>query len=183
MRVTLKRSAMKSRRFLLLLVLVPSTVVGLSVVSAQPASAAGCYSYSCVGHDPQVYGCSWDTWVRNYAHDSSGTTVATITNWYSYNCHTNWGAASLTAAALNAGHTMYVEVTTVDTHGVREFMCYPGPSDTGQTWEGCTNYPYSGYGGPYLAWTDMVEGTNVTQAAVIVQTSGGSFIGSATASQ
>jgi hypothetical protein len=146
----------------LLLALLVSPVV-LVAIPPSPAFAAGCWSYSCVGYAPARYGCSWDTSVTGYAHNASGTTIANVWNWYSNNCHTNWAAASLTAAGLAAGDSLRVWAMTSDTRGNFEYMCGPGPSNIGAN-EPCQGF----YSGPYLLWTDMVEGTNVAVAKLTV---------------
>jgi hypothetical protein len=177
---TFPRFGLKLRRLALLLLLVPFITVALP---ASPASASGCWSYSCVGHDPDVYGCSWDTYVNGYAVDSGYHTLANLTNWYSNSCHTNWVAASLTQYSLDRGYKMYLKIQTTDTNGHIEYMCYPGPSDTGALQEWCSNYPYSGYGGPYLSWGDMVEGTNYTYGTVTVRDGSGNEVAIGTANQ
>jgi hypothetical protein len=102
-----------------------------------------------------------------YAHDGTGQTVATITNWWSDSCHTNWAAASLTSYGLSQRYRFFVSIHGVDGHGVDHLYCYPSElDDSGQQYEGCKGQ-YA-YGGPYLAWTDMVEGTNITDARVTV---------------
>jgi hypothetical protein len=52
----------------------------------------------------------------------------------------------------------------IATNDGTEFMCYPGPSDTGQPKEYCTG----NYGGPSIAFTDMVYGQKSATAIVYV---------------
>lgn len=59
------------------------------VAPATPASAAGCYGYSCHGHDPSLYGCTISSQKFGYYY-SGRTLMATLTNEYSYNCNANW---------------------------------------------------------------------------------------------
>jgi hypothetical protein len=133
------------------------------------SAAPSCYAYTCNGHDPSVYNCSWSHPMRAYAHDGTGQTVVNLTNWWSDSCHTNWAAASLTAYGLSQRYRFYVSIHGVDGRNVDHFYCYPSPlNDSGQQYEGCDGQT-NAYGGPYLAWTDMVEGTNVTYAQVVVK--------------
>ena len=139
--------------------------LGLTTATASAAVAAPqahsavvsktCWDTSCIGHDPQVYGCS----------ASSTTTVqnayAILWNRYSGNCDTNWGRAQLKALALNDHFSMDVAIQTADK---KEFMCVPGPSDTGQMNEYCNG----SYGGPNISWTDMVDGSQLTTAFVYI---------------
>jgi hypothetical protein len=67
---------------------------------------------------------------------------------------------------------MYLELTSCHRHtsaisraaGEFEFMCYPGPSNTGRLLETCTGH----YPGVLPAYTDMVDGTNLTWANAYV---------------
>ena len=80
---------------------------------------------------------------------------------YRGNCDTNWGRAQLKTLALNDHFSMDVAIQTADK---KEFMCVPGPSDTGQMNEYCNG----NYGGPNIAWTDMVDGQQLTTAYVYI---------------
>jgi hypothetical protein len=148
--------------------------VGLGV-SASPAAAATCSGISCAGHDPVNAGC---------AVSSTKTTVgglATVWNRYSSGCNANWARAQLTTAAFNAGDSLIIIVTTTDSLSQSESMCYPGPSDTGALHEYCyLNQYYSGSG---AAYTDMVDGTHVTQAFAYVYDSGFNLLASYEADQ
>ena len=59
-------------------------------------------------------------------------------------------------------------------------MCYPGPSNTGQLIEDCSGAMLHATG---FWYTDMVDGTNVTGAAVNVYDTHGNFIDQLQANQ
>lgn len=150
-------------------------------VSAGPASAtSGCYGYGCHGYDMNHFQC---TYTSSLPSDAvfNGTRLATVYNRYSGGCRSNWAEAVLSPAALAAGDTMLVTVNTqTDSHGTSEQMWFPGSSSN----QGALNeygvMPY--YGGSASAYTDMVDGTNLATASVLVfdrnnnpiQTTGGS---------
>lgn len=135
-------------------------------VSAAPAVAA-CSGYSCHGLDPIAQGCSATSTTGN-----SGSLVA-VQNRYSQGCNANWARAELTQQGYNNGDQFIVWIDTTDSHGNWEFMCYPGPSNTGQLVEACSGAKIHATGWWY---TDMVDGTNVTHACVDLYDSGGNFI-------
>jgi hypothetical protein len=102
------------------------------------------------------------------ADDSDGVAVANVWDYYSYNCKANWAAGSLTQAGLDRHYRIQLTIQTWDSNSPSqwELICFPGTSsDAGQNPENCTWPPY---GGPYLAWSDMVDGSNQTQASVCV---------------
>jgi hypothetical protein len=155
------------RTWLAAMLLVSGTLIG---ISAAPASAAGCYAGTCQGHDPSAYGCSTDSITGPVYVYSGSTRLATLYNRYSIGCKANWATAQLTSAAISAGDRIYVSIKT--TVGTLEFMCYPGPSNTGNRLEDCSGFPDNGYNGPYQAYTDMVDGTYWTVAVVCVYNAG-----------
>jgi hypothetical protein len=149
----------RSLRWLLAMV----TFVGVAVtVFPAPALAAGCSSSGCVGHDPNYEGCDWNS--VNYAlyRDTDGAPIANVWNYYSYNCVANWAEASLTAAGKDRGFGLRVMIRTAS----GQYMCSPGPDNTGQWVEAC--YSGSYYYGTDFAWTDMVDGALLTHAEVCV---------------
>jgi hypothetical protein len=134
---------------------------------ANAATAAACHAANCAGHDPTVYGCS-----ATSTTTSSGA-LATVWNRYSAGCDANWGRAQLTTAALNAGDQMEITIDTVDSDHNGETMCWPSPGNNeGFDTEFCNGY----YAGSSIAYTDMVDGTNLTQTYVIVVNSSGNFL-------
>jgi hypothetical protein len=157
MNTKMKRTAHSIAGTLLIAALVP---LGLTV-SAGSASAASCSGYSCHGLDPSNR-CT-DTasaWVPVNSIDPVWNNVAVLYNKYSKPCNSNWAWAQLTPWAAN-DFSMVVFITTLDSHGNLESMCYPGPGNTGHLNEYCYNYNYAG---KLPAYTDMVDGTHVTQA-------------------
>jgi hypothetical protein len=126
-----------------------------------------------------VYGCTASSTVTVPVKVGS-TQVATLWNRYASNCNANWGRAQLTSAGLSAHDTFIVDVFTNDSRGTFEYMCYPGPDNTGEIEELCSG---ATYGGSAQAFTDMVDGTNTTTADVYVYNSSGTQIASASASQ
>lgn len=143
--------------------------MGIAVVVQAPANASGatCSGYGCVGYDPgnRFPGCTDSTTQGEATGWYGGIQVVTAWNRYSYTCNANWARGQLTAAAVARGYLMQVQIGTWDTNGNWEAMCYPGPSNTGQLQENCYNYLY---GGSAPAYTDMVNGTNLTYATISV---------------
>jgi hypothetical protein len=150
-------------------------------VSAAPASAAGCYGYTCHGYDLYHFGCTYTSSTTADAV-SGGVRLATVYNRYSGGCKSNWAEAVLSPAAINAGDKMVIGIWTTDSKGNYEEMDYPGPSNTGALTE-LWNSSYGYYGGSASAYGDMVDGTNVTYAFVNVYDRNGKLIASAYASQ
>lgn len=137
------------------------------VESAGPAAAASCSGYSCHGFDPNTKGCAVSAWKE------SGGSEANVMNRYSAGCNANWARGALTQQGYNDGDTMIIVVTTTDSRGNLESMCYPGLSNTGALHEYCYNYNYRGTG---WAYTDMVDGTNTATATVYVYDFNGALI-------
>lgn len=146
------------RKTLLLAAALP-LAAGAATVPANPANAAGCYGYSCHGLDPGVAQCAVSS--KTYSYMSE----AVVHNYYSKACNANWASAGFTQQGYNDGDSMAVVITTTDSQGHLESMCYPGPSNTGNLNEFCYNYNYRGTS---PAYTDMVDGTNVTQAIAYI---------------
>lgn len=154
------RSPLARSRIIGILIATVISIAGLSATGVTPANAATCYATSCAGHDPTTHGCS-ATSTTSY----SGS-LATVWNRYSAGCDANWGRAQLTAAALAAGDTMYVEIYTYEPGNYEESMCWPTDSnDQGIDYEFCNGNPY---GGSSIVYTDMVDGTYETYADVSV---------------
>lgn len=159
------------RRARMFVTLVAALLLGLcgAVAVQAPANAAGatCSGYSCVGHDPQTTysGCLNSTTHGTATASYGGIQVVTAWNYYSNDCNANWARGQLTSAAVSRGYQMQVQIGTSDTNGYWEAMCYPGPSDTGKAREDCYDYKY---GGSLAAYTDMVNGTNLTKATISV---------------
>jgi hypothetical protein len=139
-------------------------VLTVGTVGALPANAASCYATSCAGHDPTTHGCA-ATSTTSY----SGS-LATVWNRYSAACDSNWVRGQLTSTALRAGDTTSISISTTDSQGNDEFMCWPGlTNDQGGPIELCSGILY---GGSSIAYSDMVDGTNKTYATVDVFDSG-----------
>jgi hypothetical protein len=177
MKLRMKRNAHVLAGTLLISALVP---LGLSA-SAGAAFAASCSGYTCHGLDPASR-CT-DTKDKIVLADDvqdplAPEDVAVLHNKYSKGCNSNWAWAALTSAGYNDGASLVVLITTTDSRGNLESMCYPGPNSTGALNEYCYESTYRGTAGAY---TDMVDGTNVTQAYVYVYASDGALIASAEA--
>jgi hypothetical protein len=140
---------------------------GFAVLSAGSASAASCSGYSCHGHDPVVYGCSASSTTTANAK-VNGTVVATVQNRYAGNCNANWVRGQLTQAGVNDHYWIVVDIYTTDSHGTNEYMCYPGPNNTGNLNEYCSGSTYGG--NTQFIYSDMVDGTNTATARVFVYT-------------
>lgn len=142
-------------------------------------SYAKCCQAGCAGHDPSVYDCAVSSTVT-VPVDYNGTQYATLWNRYSWECDANWARAQLTTAGINAGDSLQVGIDTNN-----ESMCYPSPdNNTGLSYEPCTNspnwpnyFPPYSYGGSSAAYTDMVNGTNATDAWVnLFDNTGNNFV-------
>ena len=153
-------------------------LLGGLTLGAQSASAStSCSGFSCHGHDPFVYSCGY------YTSDSAGaysgnTELAVLTNWYGH-CNANWSQGYLTSAGLSAHDSIIITIETTDSKGNDEYMCYPGPDTTGALDEYCS---CATYGGSATAWTDMVDGTHITQSIIYVY-HGSTLVTEATVSQ
>jgi hypothetical protein len=163
MKTKMKRTAHSIAGTLLIAALFP---LGLTV-SAGSASAANCSGYSCHGLDPS--GRCTDT-ASKWRYATIGGVldpepVAILYNKYSKSCNSNWAWAALTPEGRYAGLSMVLFITTSDSRGNLESMCYPGPSNTGNLNEYCYNYNYTG---TLPFYTDMVDGTHVTQAYLYI---------------
>jgi hypothetical protein len=150
---------------------------GLAAGTQSASASTGCSGFSCHGHDPFVYNCGY------YTPDSAGaysgnTELAVLKNWYGH-CNANWSEGYLTSAGLAAHDSIIITIDTTDSRGDYEFMCYPGPDNTGALVENCSG---ATYGGSSTAWTDMVDGTNITQSFIYVY-HGSTLITEATVSQ
>ena len=78
------------------------------------------------------------------------------------------GPGQLTSAGVNDHYWIVVDIYTTDSHGTNEYMCYPGPNNTGNLNEYCSGSTYGG--NTQWIYSDMVDGTNVTTARVFVYT-------------
>jgi hypothetical protein len=155
-------------RLAVLLAAVITVALSTGIATNFPASAStGCYATNCAGHDPTTHGCSASSTT------TTNGTLATVWNRYSYACDANWARGQLTTVALNAGDKMQVMIFTVDRNHNSEGMCWPSPdNDQGFSDEFCDSY----YAGSSIAYTDMVDGTNATQAWVQVYSSSGAYL-------
>lgn len=127
-----------------------------SAVTASSVRAdATCHETSCVGHDPVIYGCS----VSNTTEKGNG--FAAVWGEFSNNCDAKWAQGQLTPQSLQNGYTMQVAISTNDGS---EYMCVPGPSNTGMPKEFCNSYD----GASSVAYTDMVDGHLAATAIVYV---------------
>jgi hypothetical protein len=136
--------------------------VGISTSSAN--ATTGCHANGCGGYDPVVMGCSVTSTTSQVG------ALATVWNRYSFGCDSNWARAQLTAAAVAAGDTMWVSIDTFDSTNNEESICwpnYPSQNNTGDTDEFC-NDTTGPYGGSSVVYTDMVDGTDATNASVAV---------------
>lgn len=113
--------------------------VAASAASAPSAYAAPCYGASCYGKDPYTLGCTESSTTSN--RDS----LVTVWNKYSILCNANWARAQLTSTAVNDHYWLYLVINTTGEN------THVGP-----------------YNGTQVIWTDMVDGTDVTQACAKV---------------
>lgn len=147
------------------------------VTTAGSASAATCYGTSCHGLDPSITQCD------QYYSTPNTTSFdgATLTNWYSTGCNANWALGYLSAADQNSGYSFQLYIYTTDSTGAYEFMCYPSTdSNSGFYNEPCDDGYYNG---SVNAYTDMVDGTNVTYAQLDLYDGNGDYLGTLKAPQ
>jgi hypothetical protein len=137
---------------------------GVGLAGAAPAQAAPCYGYSCHGLDPAAAGCPVSSTVTTYG------ALATVWNRYSHACNANWVRAQLTPAAIAAHYQWMIEITTQDSRNLSERSCAPTyNNNVGYLDEQCVgpiDYSWSGYSSVW--YSDMVDGTHLTTAQVIV---------------
>ena len=158
-------------------------IVGITVVIPGPAFAA-CSGYSCHGLDPTAQACGVTSTAGPVYAVTNGVTYATLWNRYSFGCNANWARAQLSAASVSAGYRLYAYVYTSDSRGSFEYMCWPGiPNNACALSESCAGFPNAGYGGSSVVYTDMVDGTNVTYANVIVLDTAGHTVAAVSVSQ
>lgn len=148
---------MRKQFFLLaLLVLVVASAFLWSAFSPQSVHAAPAASYkcggTCVGKDPYTYyaggqRCSDGAYAAKSVYTSNdGTFTAQLQNWYSPACNTNWALVWWTGGNSRI-------------HGVHVGIYCPA---TGQVSNEPTNGLDNGQYSP--AWTNMIDGTHVTEA-------------------
>ena len=133
--------------------------VGIMVAGpgARPALAATCKGYTCHGRDPVIYSCAISS------SQSGSDDLVTLWLRQSVGCNSYWARAQLSAKAIADHYTMEVAVDSTDVKGQEEYMCYPGPGNTGDLREYCTG----NYGGPLPAYTDMVDGSYTVALAIV----------------
>jgi hypothetical protein len=141
---------------------------------ARPIATASltCHGISCHGHDPYLYGCTASSHKSAYFY-LTGTWVATVTNYYSIKCNANWTQAWLSSNAVYGGWNFGITLTTYDSQSPPqlESMCWSGPNspnNTGGISEPCIPQVPPYYNGTGPAWTDMVDGTNLTFSGMSV---------------
>jgi hypothetical protein len=146
-------------------------LAGLGVAGASGtavASAAPCSGPKCAGLDPYTTGCS----------KYSGSKTENLDNYVqlavmsSDGCNAKWAEAALSSSALAVGDRLVVSISTTDSLGIGEFMCYPGTSADGGSAETCDGF-YGGPRGSAAVHTDMVDGTNAATADVEVYNGAG----------
>lgn len=132
-----------------------------AAVASRPAAAtlAGptCHgtSPSCIGHDPATYGCVIS------ATKESANSFGTVWEQFSNNCDAKWAWGQLTPRSIQNGYKFETAIGTSDN---TQYMCAPGPRDTGSFFEYCTGYDT----GSAVATTDMVDGHKPATAFVYV---------------
>jgi len=164
-------------------VLVAALIAAGGLVIVAPAMSASasptCHGYTCHGHDPVVYGCAVSS--QKFAYYYSGRTLmATLTNEYSYQCNANWVQGQLSKYAVALGWNFAITLTTSDSKGYLESMCWSGPAsdnNTGNLEEFCDpQVPPFADSSTNPAWTDMVDGTNYTYGGMQIDDAYGNKI-------
>ena len=148
-----------------------------------PGLSSSCYGFSCHGHDQVIYGCASTSQVSS-SYYSGRNLMATLINHYSAGCDANWTTGQISSYAASLRWTFRVTISTKDSHGIKEYMCWSGPNspnNTGAITENCPAPPY--YGGTVAESTDMVDGTNVTASSMYVYDAHGNLITDLTAYQ
>lgn len=160
-------------------------LAAVTVASATPANAAGCYSTGCHGYDPNVKSCTVSS-QKSLNFYSGRTVMATLTNKFSIACDSNWAQAQLTQYAVNLGWNFRVYIDTTDSNGQGEAMCYDGLgsySNTGWLVENCFHNPAFQDNWTNATWTDMVDGTHITYSYLELYDAHGNYQGSINVNQ
>jgi hypothetical protein len=162
--------------------------IGVSLFAASPANASSCSAHGCAGKDPGVEGCNTNMTIVNfnvYPPHQTSPLLATGRNVYSIPCKANWAeAVGLTQYSIDHGYGVEVTALTLnDSLGHEEWMCFPG-SDTinGSSCGWAGSGGYKGATG-WPAFTDMVDGTNLTTAEIFLVDSQNNIVGFGSADQ
>ena len=127
---------------------------------APRAGQYGCYGVSCDNQDPVAMGCNKSrmTFAPFSVLDASGNVLATGQNVYSVGCNANWTEGTLTGP----GRNIVILISSTDSQGKGVGNCFP--HDTAGI---CIQAGYNGATG-WPAFSDMVDGTNVTKSVIQV---------------
>lgn len=111
--------------------------------------------------------------------------MATVINYWSAACNSNWSEATLNSAAISAHWQITVaiwEENSTKTSNIAASTFPSNLSNSGQTWEDWNGKLYGGASG-WPAWSDMVGGQNYTRGIANVYNNSGTYIGAALANQ
>jgi len=172
----MKNTLLRHVRHLLLIVLSTLTLaVGLAGLTVTHAHAATrvpsdntCSGASCYNQDPVTFGCL-DSYVispDNKPEYYGGELVGYFSTVYSYTCNAFWNQATLTDDAVSQGFRVVTSLTTLDSLGHSESICFP---------DDCTSF--TGYGGEtgWPTFSNMVDGSNKILSSFALAFPDGSF--------
>ena len=148
------------------------SVVGKSKVTPDCTPYPRCTASGCYNLDPYAEGCGTATAYNHISiksdpiyQDYGGVGGGSNYLWgYVYNYYSSWCIANWNLVSLSVNTSVQLIITTTDSKGHSEEVCFPNNS--------CGTYEeYSS--GVFPAWTNMVDGTNVTSACAWVSANGG----------
>lgn len=159
--------------------------IGVPVASASAAvtpAAAPCSGASCAGWDPVSKGCAAFSSVSAgiYLYNATakaydGPQVATLVNWYSKTCNANWTQSYLSSYAQSHGYGLMIY-----TLSSADVTYYPNSPSTNNQGDAVEQWNGQFYYGSAAAYTDMVDGTDVTSSCIQMADSSGNDINTAT---
>ncbi len=143
------------------------------------------------GLDPSATKCSaYYTTSVPMSITVSGHLLATGRNVYSTGCNANWTEGTLTSYAISLGYKLAAETIAKDSYNPQNEECtsFPGnDSEAIYKYQGALLdcWYTSGYGGStgWPAYTNMVDGTNITMSFMAVYDSHQNFVASTDAYQ
>jgi hypothetical protein len=145
---------------------VVTLMLGILATFANPARAA---TPTHVGEDPYRSGCAASAYAANTGavRGSNGNTIATVENWFSAVCVTNWAVMRWTNGNGAFGSQLWIASNKnglAYSFDPAHQQCYP---------ESCSSPAYTGAAQPM--WTNMIEGVDVACISAAHTTGSGDY--------